>query len=202
MAAITEDLARLLAKVDRPGDFFTAGTIELLAPSLQVDGVGPIALPLLPVQADQPDRRRRGGTVWPWRGNAGRSGGAADLADRTAACAPPWPALAANPRCHRHPSGRRAWRGRADRSRVLQAADLRPGQLLRRTSRYREGPWHVRHPGDRAAFALRRRRTRGAPRRARGCASTSTATIRPRPRSPPSMPTACTRCCRSPTAAG
>ena len=53
MTAIAADLAALLAKVNRPGDFFTSGTTELLAPSLQVDGVGPIALPLLQVQADQ-----------------------------------------------------------------------------------------------------------------------------------------------------
>ena len=53
MTAIAADLAALLAKVNRPGDFFTSGTTELLAPSLQVDGVGPIALPLLQVQAEQ-----------------------------------------------------------------------------------------------------------------------------------------------------
>ena len=29
------------------------GMAELLAPALEVDGVGPIALPLLPVQAEQ-----------------------------------------------------------------------------------------------------------------------------------------------------
>jgi hypothetical protein len=48
MRDIGADLAELLAKVDRPGDFCTAGTTELLAPSLHVEGVGPIALPLLP----------------------------------------------------------------------------------------------------------------------------------------------------------
>ena len=53
MTAIAADLAVLLAKVNRPGDFFTSGTTELLAPSMQVDGVGPIALPLLQVQAEQ-----------------------------------------------------------------------------------------------------------------------------------------------------
>jgi 2OG-Fe(II) oxygenase superfamily len=53
MTAIAADLAALLAKVNRPGDFFTSGTTELLTPSLQVDGVGPIALPLLQVQAEQ-----------------------------------------------------------------------------------------------------------------------------------------------------
>ncbi len=53
MSTIPADLAGLLAKVNRPGDFFTSGTTEMLAPSLHVDGVGPVALPLLPVQAEQ-----------------------------------------------------------------------------------------------------------------------------------------------------
>jgi hypothetical protein len=51
MRDIGADLAGRLAEVDRPGGFCTAGTIELLAPSLHVEGVGPIALPLLPAQA-------------------------------------------------------------------------------------------------------------------------------------------------------
>jgi hypothetical protein len=53
MTTIPADLATLLARVRRPGDFFAAGTAELLAPLLQVEGVGPVALPLLPAQADQ-----------------------------------------------------------------------------------------------------------------------------------------------------
>src|SRR3954454_23977944 len=48
---ITADLAVVLGKVRRPGDFFAAGTAELLAPLLEVEGVGPVALPLLPMQA-------------------------------------------------------------------------------------------------------------------------------------------------------
>ena len=50
---LAEALADLLRTVDRPGSFHAAGTAELLPPSLEVDGVGPIALPLLPVQAGQ-----------------------------------------------------------------------------------------------------------------------------------------------------
>src|SRR3954451_18844418 len=50
---ITADLAVVLGKVRRPGDFFAAGTAELLAPLLEVDGVGPVALPLLPMQAKE-----------------------------------------------------------------------------------------------------------------------------------------------------
>ena len=53
MPMLTQALADLLRTVDRPGSFYAAGTAELLPPSLEVDGVGPIALPLLPVQAGQ-----------------------------------------------------------------------------------------------------------------------------------------------------
>ena len=48
---ITADLAAVLGKVRRPGDFFAAGTTELLAPLLEVEGIGAVALPLLPIQA-------------------------------------------------------------------------------------------------------------------------------------------------------
>jgi hypothetical protein len=51
MSSLTADLAALLNEVDRPGDFCTCGVTELLAPNLVVDGVGPIALPVLPAQA-------------------------------------------------------------------------------------------------------------------------------------------------------
>jgi len=50
---IAEDFARLLDLVQRPGDFYTQGNQEIAAPRLMVEGVGPIALPLLPVQAAQ-----------------------------------------------------------------------------------------------------------------------------------------------------
>src|SRR5271165_354172 len=53
MSSVTTELATLLSTVLRPGDFFVSGTTELLAPLLEVDGVGPIALPLLPIQAEQ-----------------------------------------------------------------------------------------------------------------------------------------------------
>ena len=53
MSMITADLAASLGTVRRPGDFAAAGTAELLAPRLEVEGVGPVALPLLPVQAQQ-----------------------------------------------------------------------------------------------------------------------------------------------------
>jgi predicted 2-oxoglutarate/Fe(II)-dependent dioxygenase YbiX len=53
MASITTELAAVLSAVSRPGDFFVSGTIEMLAPRLEVDGVGRVALPLLPMQAEQ-----------------------------------------------------------------------------------------------------------------------------------------------------
>jgi predicted 2-oxoglutarate/Fe(II)-dependent dioxygenase YbiX len=46
-------LAELLRSVDRHGDFYASGTVELAPPALEVEGVGPISLPLLPVQAEQ-----------------------------------------------------------------------------------------------------------------------------------------------------
>ena len=52
MTAAT-DLAEILETVVRPGDFVTSGSFELLPPSIEVEGVGPIALPLLPDQARQ-----------------------------------------------------------------------------------------------------------------------------------------------------
>ena len=51
MPLLAAELASLLSTVRRPGDFFAAGTAELLAPSLDIEGVGPVALPLLPEQA-------------------------------------------------------------------------------------------------------------------------------------------------------
>src|SRR5580658_10985978 len=53
MSSICIELVELLSTVRRPGDFCTSGTIELLAPSLEVQGVGTVALPLLPLQAKQ-----------------------------------------------------------------------------------------------------------------------------------------------------
>ncbi len=53
MSTIAADLVELLGTVRRPGDFCTSGTVELLAPSLEIAGIGPIALPLLPLQAEQ-----------------------------------------------------------------------------------------------------------------------------------------------------
>ncbi len=53
MSSLTTQLAEMLSTVQRPGDFYTIGTTDIFAPHLEVAGVGPIALPLLPVQAQQ-----------------------------------------------------------------------------------------------------------------------------------------------------
>ena len=53
MSSIATDLAELLSGVRRAGDFYTAGRSEIFAPGIEVEGVGPIALPLLPAQAEQ-----------------------------------------------------------------------------------------------------------------------------------------------------
>ena len=53
MGKLTEDVAQLLAGVRRSGDFHVSGTLETLAPGLQVEGVGPVALPLLKEQAER-----------------------------------------------------------------------------------------------------------------------------------------------------
>ncbi len=50
---ITQELAKILAEVDRPGDYFVSGRAEFLAPRIEVEGVGLIALPLMPAQAKQ-----------------------------------------------------------------------------------------------------------------------------------------------------
>jgi len=50
---LPQDVADLLQQVRRPGDFYAAGTAEIHAPRLEVEGVGAISLPLLPVQAEQ-----------------------------------------------------------------------------------------------------------------------------------------------------
>ncbi|CAK0776650.1 2OG-Fe(II) oxygenase [uncultured Gammaproteobacteria bacterium] len=53
MPSLTTEFAVILAGVKRPGDFFACGVVDLLPPQLEIEGVGPIALPLLPVQAQQ-----------------------------------------------------------------------------------------------------------------------------------------------------
>ena len=51
--ALASALARWLDDIDRPGDFCASGACELPAPGLWVEGIGPVALPLIPFQAEQ-----------------------------------------------------------------------------------------------------------------------------------------------------
>jgi predicted 2-oxoglutarate/Fe(II)-dependent dioxygenase YbiX len=53
MSSITADLASALSSIRRPGEFAISGRTDLFAPKLDVEGVGRIALPLLPVQAEE-----------------------------------------------------------------------------------------------------------------------------------------------------
>ena len=52
MSAIGAALLERLASVERPGDFCTGGLRTIFMPAIDVDGVGRIALPLLPAQAE------------------------------------------------------------------------------------------------------------------------------------------------------
>lgn len=53
MLSINTELAETLRKVQRPGGYYTSGAVEIFAPRIEIDEVGPIALPLLPLQAKQ-----------------------------------------------------------------------------------------------------------------------------------------------------
>ena len=44
-------LETLLAKVKRPGDFHVSGSLVTMLPSLEIEGVGPVAFTMLEVQA-------------------------------------------------------------------------------------------------------------------------------------------------------
>lgn len=46
-------IAEVLTHVERPGSFYATGTLDIHLPGLSIDGVGRLALPLLPVQAAQ-----------------------------------------------------------------------------------------------------------------------------------------------------
>lgn len=51
MDSINDALAAILQTVQTPGDFFAAGECAMHVPLIEVEGIGPIALPLLPAQA-------------------------------------------------------------------------------------------------------------------------------------------------------
>ncbi|MBV8121509.1 MAG: 2OG-Fe(II) oxygenase, partial [Alphaproteobacteria bacterium] len=53
MSSIGAALLNSLRSVERPGDFCTGGIREIFMPTLDVDDVGKIAFPILPVQAER-----------------------------------------------------------------------------------------------------------------------------------------------------
>jgi hypothetical protein len=53
MSSIGIRLLNSLRSVERPGDFCVGGIREIFMPTIDVDGVGRIAFPILPVQAER-----------------------------------------------------------------------------------------------------------------------------------------------------
>ena len=53
MPILPAQLAGILDRIEQPGNFYAAGVAEIHTPSLTVEGIGPVALPLLPMQAEQ-----------------------------------------------------------------------------------------------------------------------------------------------------
>jgi hypothetical protein len=53
MSSIGTELLDSLRSVERPGDFCVGGIREIAMPTIDVDGAGRIAFPVLPVQAEQ-----------------------------------------------------------------------------------------------------------------------------------------------------
>jgi 2-oxoglutarate-Fe(II)-dependent oxygenase superfamily protein len=53
MSSIGPTLLKSLRSIERPGDFCVGGTREIFMPTIDVDGVGRIAFPILPVQAER-----------------------------------------------------------------------------------------------------------------------------------------------------
>ncbi len=53
MGNLANQIAAMLSQVQHPGEFYASGTLDMHPFQLQVEGIGPIATPLLPVQAEQ-----------------------------------------------------------------------------------------------------------------------------------------------------
>src|SRR5262249_46781845 len=51
--AVARELSRVLAKIDRPGSFCVSGSAPAVLPGLEVEGIGPIGLPLTAKQAKE-----------------------------------------------------------------------------------------------------------------------------------------------------
>ncbi|MGZ3335125.1 MAG: hypothetical protein ACXWOV_07910, partial [Isosphaeraceae bacterium] len=55
---ILEELSQAMSKIDRPGTFCVSGSVQTVLPGLEVDGLGPIGLPLTGNQAKDLIRMR------------------------------------------------------------------------------------------------------------------------------------------------
>jgi hypothetical protein len=53
MSSIGTTLLNSLRSVERPGDFCVGGIREIFMPTIEIDGVGRIGFPILPVQAER-----------------------------------------------------------------------------------------------------------------------------------------------------
>jgi len=53
MGNLADQIAAILSQVQHPGEFYAGGTLDMHPFQLQVEGIGPIAMPLLPSQAEQ-----------------------------------------------------------------------------------------------------------------------------------------------------
>ena len=82
VSSVAAALLDCLRSVERPGDFCIGGKRQIFMPAIDVDGVGRIAFPRPAGASRATDRDRRGGTLRTGRGDAGRSPGPKDLADR------------------------------------------------------------------------------------------------------------------------
>ncbi|MBK5942172.1 hypothetical protein CCR96_23610 [Halochromatium roseum] len=53
MPHLANQIAAILSEVQHPGEFYASGTLDMHPFQLQVEGLGPVAMPLLPAQAEQ-----------------------------------------------------------------------------------------------------------------------------------------------------
>ena len=197
MDSINDALADVLRTVRTPGDFCAARQCPMHVPLIEVDGVGPIALALLPTQAEQliarPSALLTAAVERPWSTPTVRRTWQIG-ADRIRIEGQEWARTLAD---HRGASRRRA---RSDRTVCVpefykllvydqgshfvshRDTEKAPGMfatlIIALPSLHAGGELLVRHKG---------------PRSAAGCCAAKIPRKRP---SQPSMPTACTRCCR------
>src|SRR5438552_18541560 len=51
--AVFQELGQVLQQIDRPGSFCVSGSAPVVLPGLEVEGLGPIGLPLISQQAQE-----------------------------------------------------------------------------------------------------------------------------------------------------